>query len=161
MEINIVVAHGLNGEIGKDNKLLWDIPNEMKRFVDITKGKFIIMGNNTYKSLGRPLPNRTNIIISKSIERNQSNYSAVIYNDIDTCLRELTNGIKSVYIIGGASIYKQLESIADILYISEIQKEYPDADTHFKYDLSKFDLISEVLHEDIVNWKELIYKRKQ
>ena len=107
---SIIVAVGKNMEIGLNNKLLWNIPEDLKKFKEITTGKTIIMGKNTFDSIGRPLPNRRNIVLSFE-DFDKSNLDIEVYNDFDELIKNLSNLKEEIFIIGGASIYKKaLES---------------------------------------------------
>ncbi|MCR4313188.1 MAG: dihydrofolate reductase [Candidatus Roizmanbacteria bacterium] len=137
--ISIIAAIGKNRELGKDNKLLWHIPEDFKRFKDLTSGHVVIMGRKTYKSLPekfRPLPNRINIVITKDI--NYKINGAVVCHSIKEAItsaveeqRGKTAEVKEIFIIGGASIYEQGIKYADKLYLTLVDKEYPGADTFF------------------------------
>ena len=131
--LEIIVATGKNREIGKENKLLWHLPEDLKHFKNLTKNSTVIMGYNTYLSIGRPLPNRKNIVIcDKDIEIE----GVIIYNDLKKCLSENTDA----YIIGGQSIYEQTLDYVSELHISYIDKTYEDADTYFPEYEDKFKL---------------------
>ncbi|MEK7597807.1 MAG: dihydrofolate reductase [Patescibacteria group bacterium] len=153
--ISIIAAIGKNRELGKDNKLLWHIPEDFKRFKDLTTGQIVIMGRKTYESLPekfRPLPNRVNIIVTRDV-----NYKAegvIICNSIEEAVKNSELRIqnselkKEVFIIGGASIYEQGIKHADKLYLTLIDKEYPDADAFFP-DYSEFKkVVFEEKHQD-------------
>jgi len=130
--ISIIAAIGKNRELGKDNKLLWQIPSDMKRFKDLTTGNVVIMGRKTYESLPekyRPLPDRLNIIITRD-----SNYTAPganVYNSIETAIEEARKTNKEIFIIGGAQIYLLGIKYAEKLYLTLVDKEYPEADAFF------------------------------
>lgn len=115
--------------IGKDNALLWHIPEDFKHFKDLTSGHAIVMGENTYKSIGRPLPNRTNIILSLSSDFIPE--GCVVVRSIDEALSVAKqHETEEIFIIGGASIYKQFIPMADRLYLTLVDGEY-EADTFF------------------------------
>ena len=118
---SIIVAVGKNMEIGLNNKLLWNIPEDLKKFKEITTGKIIIMGKNTFDSIGRPLPNRRNIVLSFE-DFDKSNLDIEVYNDFDELIKNLSNLKEEIFIIGGASIYKKaLESnCVSKLYVSHV-----------------------------------------
>ena len=127
-QISIIVAIASNNAIGKDNDLLWHISKDLKRFKEITKDHFIIMGKRTYYSLPvRPLPNRTSLIITD-----------VANEVIDGCLmaysiEDVIDKMDSTgenFIIGGGSIYNQFMPIADKLYITRVHKDF-EADTYY------------------------------
>ena len=122
--LKIIVAIGKNREIGKDNKLLWHLPEDLKHFKNLTKNSTVIMGYNTYLSIGRPLPNRKNIVLCDKV----LNIDGVeVYNNLEKCLKENNDA----YIIGGQSIYEQTLKYVTELHISYIDKEFKDADTFF------------------------------
>ncbi|WP_311695541.1 dihydrofolate reductase [Sneathia sanguinegens] len=122
--LKIIVAIGKNREIGKDNKLLWHLPEDLKHFKNLTKNSTVIMGYNTYLSIGRPLPNRKNIVLCDKV----LNIKGVeVYNNLEKCLKENNDA----YIIGGQSIYEQTLKYVTELHISYIDKEFKDADTFF------------------------------
>lgn len=126
--ISIIVAIAENYAIGKDNKLLCHISDDLKRFKKITTGHTIIMGKNTYESLpNKPLPNRRNIVISdnRNDKYNGCEMAYSIEETLEKCSIEDEN-----FIIGGASIYKQFLQYADRLYVTKIHKGF-DADTFF------------------------------
>lgn len=126
--LSIIVAVGRNHEIGKDNKLLWHISEDLKNFKNLTIGHTIVMGENTWFSLPkRPLPNRKNIVLS----HNENLYldGATVFNHIDDLLDSIKSEEK-VFIIGGASIYSQFIDIVDTMYITRVDMEF-DADTFF------------------------------
>jgi dihydrofolate reductase len=130
--ISIIAAIGKNRELGKDNKLLWRIPEDMKRFKDLTLGQVVIMGRKTYESLPtkfRPLPDRINIVVTKS--QNWKMPGCLISNSLDEAILKAKEFKKEIFIIGGASIYSQGLKYADKLYLTLVDKEYPDADVFF------------------------------
>lgn len=135
--LKIVVAIGKNREIGKDNKLLWHIPEDLLHFKNLTKNSKIIMGLNTYKSIGKALPNRINIVISNEKIEDEN---IIVYDNLEKCLKENCDA----YIIGGQSIYNQTIDYVDELHISYINKSFFDADTFFPEFENKFHLVNVV-----------------
>ena len=129
----MIAAIGRNRELGKDNKLLWNIPDDMVRFKKLTNGNTVIMGRKTYESLPakfRPLPNRINIVVTRN--RAYTSVGCEISNSIEEALRQAQGKpAKEVFIIGGANIYAQGIKYADKLYLTLIDKEFPDADAFF------------------------------
>lgn len=117
--IRIIVATSRNGVIGNDNKLIWDIPEDLKHFKKLTTGNTIIMGRKTYESIGRPLPNRRNIIITRSEDYFIDGCEVV--NSLEEALLLCSN---DCFIIGGGEIYKQSIEIADKLYLTLIDDEF-------------------------------------
>ncbi|MDF2432594.1 MAG: dihydrofolate reductase [Mucilaginibacter sp.] len=126
MTITIVVAISENHVIGKDNKLLWHLPADLKHFKEITTGHTIIMGRKTYESVGRPLPNRRNIIITRqaiSID------GCEVVHSTEAAL-SLCAGEQEVFIVGGAEIYKQALKLTNRIYLTIVHAEF-DGDSFF------------------------------
>lgn len=132
--ISIIVAIGKNRAIGKDNKLLWGIPEDMKHFREITTGHTVIMGAKTYQSIGRPLPNRKNIVLSQ--DQNFEAPGCEVRHSLDEVLSGYKNAEEEVFVIGGGMIYKLALSYADKLYLT-IVEDSPEADAFFP-DYSEF-----------------------
>ena len=127
-KISIIVAIASNYAIGKDNDLLWHISKDLKRFKDITKGHYIIMGKRTYYSLPkRPLPNRTSLIIT-DVENEVIDNCLMAYS-IEDAISKMDDKNEN-FVIGGGSIYNQFMSHVDKLYITRVHKEF-EADTFF------------------------------
>lgn len=138
-KLSLVAVIGKNRELGRDNKLLWQIPEDLKHFKRITENHAVIMGRKTYESIGRSLPNRINIIVtrdSSTVARNDKN-NIIVCNSLEEAI---THGkqveSKEIFIIGGGQIYKQAIKIADKLYLTIVDAE-AQADTHFP-DYSEF-----------------------
>ncbi len=102
--ITIIAAIGKNNELGKDNDLIWHLPADLKRFKKVTSGHHILMGRNTFESIGRPLPNRTTIIITRN--NNYFKDGCLIAGSIEEAI-ELAENDDEIFIIGGAQIYEQ------------------------------------------------------
>ena len=127
--IHIIVATDRNMAIGYQNKLLFWLPNDLKRFKELTTGNTIIMGRNTFLSLPKgALPNRRNIVLST--RKDASFPGAETYASLEEAIKACKEDEK-IYIIGGASVYKQALPLADVLCITEIDAESPAADTYF------------------------------
>lgn len=121
--------------IGFQNALLWHIPEDFKYFKETTSGHVVIMGENTYWSIGRPLPNRTNIILS--IDPNFSPEGCLIVRSIEEALEKAKEvEQEEIFIIGGASVYRQFLPFADRLYLTLVEGDF-EADTFFP-DYSEF-----------------------
>jgi dihydrofolate reductase len=126
MIVTIVVAISENHVIGKDNKLLWYLPNDLKHFKNITTGHTVIMGRKTYESVGKPLPKRRNVIITRqaiSIE------GCEVVNSIEAALN-FCAGEEEVFIVGGAEIYRQALQLTDRIYLTVVHKEF-EGDSFF------------------------------
>ncbi len=126
-KISLIVAKSINHGIGKNNQLLWHLPNDLKFFKQITSGHTVIMGRKTYESIGRPLPNRRNIVISRNLQLDPTKVETV--NSIEKALQICANETE-VFIIGGAEIYKQTLPLADRIYLTNVNVQL-DADAFF------------------------------
>ncbi len=133
--ISMIAAVGKNNAIGRNNKLIWDLPNDLKHFREITSGRTVIMGDRTYESIGRLLPNRKNIIVS--LNKDYKVEGAEVRNDLEEVLREYKKSDEEVFVIGGGMIYKLSLPFADKLYITLVDDEPTDADVFFP-DYSEF-----------------------
>jgi len=126
--LSIIAAIGKNNELGKDNTLLWKIPADMKHFREITGGHTVIMGRKTFESIGRPLPKRRNIVITR--DKAYLKEGVEIVYSLEKAIQIASNGEES-FIIGGAEIYKQSLPLVDRLYITHIDAEDKTADSFF------------------------------
>lgn len=126
--ITIVVAMGKNREIGVDNQLLWHLPKDLKHFKELTSGHPIIMGRKTYESIGKPLPNRTNIVISRKNDWFEE--GILIVGSIKEALKFAKKIDENVFVIGGGTIYEQTIDLADQLEVTLVDATL-DADTYF------------------------------
>ena len=146
MNISCVVAVANNNVIGKDNGIPWYLPADLKYFKKITLDHHILMGRNCYHSIGRPLPKRTNVIITRDPFFIASN--CLVAHSIDEALElAYENGESEAMIIGGGTIYDQTKDIWDKLYITEVDLNV-DGDIFFpEIDYSKWKLISEEPHK--------------
>ena len=125
--ITVIAAIGKNGELGKDNDLIWHLPNDLARFKKVTSGHHVIMGRKTFESLGKPLPNRTTIIITRNDEYQVD--GCVVVNSLEAALKE-ASADPNPYILGGAEIYKQAIEIADTLDLTLVDANF-EADAFF------------------------------
>ena len=123
--IKIIVATSKNRVIGDSNSLIWHLPADLKRFKEITTGNTIVMGRKTFESIGRPLPNRRNIIITRDITYDVEGCEVV--NSLEEALMICNN---NCFIIGGGEIYSQTISIADQIYLTQVHEDF-DGDTTF------------------------------
>lgn len=128
MNISIIVATSKNNVIGLNNQLPWHLPADLKYFKSLTNGHSIIMGRKTYDSIGRPLPNRENIIITR--DKNYSSAELVIKHSIEEAIQHC-NGQEEVFIIGGDTIYKQTIAVATRLYITRVDTIIENGDAFF------------------------------
>lgn len=123
--IKIIASVSKNGVIGNANSLIWDLPNDMKRFRNLTLNNTVVMGRKTYESIGKPLELRRNIIITNKEDYYVDNCEVV--NSLEEALMLCNN---NCFIIGGGEIYKQSINMADELYITLIDEDF-EGDTYF------------------------------
>ena len=124
--ISIIVAIAENGVIGDNNALLWNIKEDMRRFRTTTTGHPVIMGRKTYESIGRPLPKRTNVVVT----RGDSEFEGcLVAHSLEEAVK-MFSADEEVFIIGGAQIYAQALPLADKLYLTIVHRDY-EGDTSF------------------------------
>ena len=160
--LSIIVAKAKNNIIGKNNSLVWNIPDDMKRFKTLTTGHPVIMGRKTFESIGRPLPNRENIILTRNEDFKVEGENVKIAHSIED-LKEYINSDENAFVIGGATVFTQLMPYVKVLYVTEIDKEF-DGDTLFnKIDENEWKEISRQpgpQSDDIdFNYDYVVYKR--
>ena len=143
--IIIIVAASENNAIGKDNKLIWSLPNDLKRFKKLTSGHCIIMGRKTFDSFPGLLPNRKHIVISRN-KNNSFPEEVTVVNNFEDAIKK-TGDDENPFIIGGGQIYKLAMEVGDKIELTRVHKEFK-ADTFFpKIDESKWELIHEEFNE--------------
>lgn len=125
--ISIIVAAAQNGVIGKNNELPWHIPEDLKRFKAITTGHPVIMGRRTFESLGRPLPNRTNVVITRN--RDYRADGVLVAGSLREAVA-LFPADEEVFIIGGGEIYRQAMEFADKIYLTLVRHPF-EGDCYF------------------------------
>jgi len=166
MEIVFVVAVAENGVIGAGNAIPWRLKSDMARFKALTIGKPIIMGRKTFESLRRPLPGRTNIVITRDpayraagavVTTSSADAGAVALGDA------LRRSVAEIAVIGGAEIYRQWLDRADRLEITEVHAR-PDGDTYFDIDRAEWDEVGRIRHsagpEDSADFSYVTYRRR-
>jgi dihydrofolate reductase len=126
MSISLIAAVAANGAIGKDNRLLWRLPADMAYFVAMTKGKTVLMGRKTFESLGRPLRNRTNVILSRSWR--EAPEGCILVRSPEEALERFKQ--EELMVIGGEEIYRLMLPHAQNVLLTEIDREY-EGDAHF------------------------------
>jgi dihydrofolate reductase len=126
MTINLIACYDLNRAIGKDNELLYSLPSDMKYFREVTTDSTVIMGRKTYESIGKPLPNRNNIILTR--DKNFTAEGFVILHSIEDVLALKD---EEIFVIGGEELYKQFLPYANFLYLTIIDEHYEGADSFF------------------------------
>jgi dihydrofolate reductase len=122
MKITLVAAIASNNVIGKENSLPWNIPEDLKRFKQMTSGNTILMGRKTFDSIGRPLPNRQNIVMTK--DENFEREGIKVINGLDEALELIKKSNEDVFVIGGSKIYELFEPVANSLAITRILKDF-------------------------------------
>lgn len=160
--LSIIVAIAENNVIGKDNKLIWHLSEDLKRFKDLTTGHTIIMGRKTFESLGRVLPNRKHIVLTHNTDYNIDDENVEIVHSIEE-LQEYIDDDNENFVIGGALIYRMLIEYCKKLYITKINKTF-EGDAFFpKIDDSKWKIVSEennkVDEKSGLNYKYINYER--
>lgn len=142
MRLSIIACIGENRAIGLNNKLLWHLPDDLARFRDLTTDHPVIMGRKTFESIGKPLPRRQNIVLSKNL-REMPGYQ--VANSLEQALNLAPNE-KEIFVIGGESVYQQTLPRAQRLYLTEVNNS-PTADTFFpEFDRSKWEIVEIRLH---------------
>ncbi|MFB9330422.1 dihydrofolate reductase [Paenibacillus aurantiacus] len=130
MAVIQIAAMARNRAIGLDNKLLWRLPSEMAHFKQTTMGKTVLMGRKTFESLGRPLPNRRNVVLSR--EMAQAPEGCELVRSVEEALRNYNNGVygEDLMVIGGANIYAQLLPFTHTIVLTEVEADF-EADAFF------------------------------
>ncbi len=145
MIISLIVAMDAKGGIGRQNRLPWHLPDDLKRFKQLTMGHHLIMGRKTYESIGRPLKGRKMIVLSR---RHQPNAGEIIFVPdmnaaIEICRKA---GETEVFVVGGAEVFREALPFAQRIYLTKIMAEV-EADTFFpKWDESEWEIISQTEH---------------
>ena len=141
--ITLIAAVAQNNALGKNNNLLWHLPNDFKRFKAITSGHYIIMGRKTFESFPKPLPNRTHVIITRKKDYAQENCIVVgnLADAITACPKS-----EDIFVIGGGEIYAQAINLVDKLDITKVHENF-EADVYFpEIDLNIWESSSEEYH---------------
>lgn len=173
--LSIIVAVAENNAIGRDNELLWHISEDLKYFKETTMGHPVIMGRKTFESIGRPLPGRENIILSRSgIELPEikpfkkdgtpSKTKVSIENNLESLMERCKNSSEEYFVIGGGSVYKRAFGFADRLYLTKIYSVADNADTFFpEVSADEWKLIRrsglKKDDENSLNFESLVYQR--
>jgi dihydrofolate reductase len=142
--LSIIVATDQQNGIGKNNQLLWHLPNDLKFFKKVTSGNTIIMGRKTYESIGKPLPNRRNVVISRNQDLKIEGVE--IFDNISSAIQACVNE-EEVFIIGGGEIYKQALDLTSKIYLTKVEANC-DADIFFpEFKQEEWETISEEDYE--------------
>ncbi len=152
MKISSIVAVSDNNAIGIDNDLPWHMPADLKFFKETTLGHYVVMGRKSFESVGRPLPGRTNIVVTRN--KQFYNSGVITVNSIpDAIMAAQKTQQKELFIIGGSNIYQQTMPLWDRLYLTKIHTEIKNATAFFpQMDMNKWQLIAKTAHKaDIKN----------
>jgi len=129
MIISVIAAIAQDRAIGKDNDLLWQLRDDLKLFKETTLGHPVVMGRKSFESIGRPLPGRRNIVVTR--KRDYEIEGAEVYRSIKEVYALFENSDEEIFILGGGEVYRQTLDDAHKLYISNVEAKYPEADTYF------------------------------
>lgn len=142
MIISLIVAVAENGVIGKNNELPWKLSSDLRRFKYYTKGKAVIMGRKTFESIGQPLSERINIILSK--QKDFKPEKTLVFSDLSDAFNfAADNNLEEVFVIGGADIYEQTFDLADRIYLTRVHTQV-DGDAHFpEVNMEEWDIVDE------------------
>ncbi len=161
--ITIIAAIAENNALGKDNDLIWHLPADLKRFKKVTSGHHILMGRNTFESIGKPLPNRTTVIITRN--KNYKAAGCIVVDSIEKAI-EVAKDDPEIFIIGGAQIYKQTmtSDLVDQLDITKVHHSFeadvffPEIDTSVWEETSREDFNAD--EKNAYNYSFISYKKK-
>lgn len=159
--ISLIVAHDTDYVIGANNQLPWHIPDDLAYFKKMTMGKAMVMGRKTYESIGKPLPGRLTIVITRN--KDFSAEGTVVVHDLNEAINKAKEYADEVMIIGGAEIFRLVLDSADRLYITLIRKHF-EGDTFFPSYGNGWELVSaseEKSTDDGIPYTYLVYDRKQ
>ena len=168
--LSLIVAVAQNNAIGRNNELLWHISEDLKYFKSTTTGHPVIMGRKTYESIGRPLPGRRNIVLTRgTLEippvKNPQTTSMEVVNSLDE-VYAIAQGDEEFFVMGGGMLYNETFGKEDFLYLTRIYAEAENADTFFpEVDEMEWDVVreSQLLHdeENDIDFKFIVYKRRR
>lgn len=160
----MIAAAGENNALGKDNDLLWHLPDDFKRFKRLTTGHKIIMGRKTFESFPKPLPNRTHIIITRDRAYRTNHPDCIVVHSLSEAV-DLIGQEESSFVIGGGEIYELAMEITDVIELTRVHGSF-EADTFFpEIDLSDWELVGEEYHPQddrhAFSFSYLTYHRKE
>lgn len=141
--ITLIAAAAENNALGKDNQLIWHLPDDFKRFKEITSGHYIVMGRKTFESFPKPLPNRTHVIITR--QENYISQGCIVVNSVEKAI-EACPIAEEIFVIGGAEIYQQSIDFADKIELTRVHDTF-EADAYFPViNLNQWKLVFEEYH---------------
>lgn len=160
--LSIIVAKAKNNIIGKDNKLLWDLPADLKRFKELTTGHNIIMGRKTFEAIGKVLPDRKNIIFTQNPDFKVEDENVEVVQSM-LQIKEYIDNDEENFVIGGAMIYSLLMPHVTKMYVTEIKKDF-EGDAFFpKIDQSKWNVVEKeqgIQENNKLEYEYVVYERK-
>ena len=159
-QITLIAAIGRNRELGKKGDLTWRLSSDLKRFKELTTGHPIIMGRKTYESIGRPLPNRMNIIVTR--DSTYAREGCTVVHSFEAALAAAKEaGAEKIFVIGGGEIYREALPFADTLALTRIDAEDPGADVFFPEFEESFHTVSEEAprEENDIHYQWITYAR--
>ncbi|MFO1388521.1 dihydrofolate reductase [Cellvibrio sp.] len=169
MKLSLIVATAKNNAIGRNNELPWHLPQDLKYFKSVTLGKPVIMGRKTFESIGKPLPGRTNIVVTR--QKNWSVAGVLVAKSVEEALEiaqqfrgEQSSLAEEVMVIGGAEIYRHALPIADRVYLTKIDIDVEGADAFFpRLSPEQWALVSELAGEEDAKFKHtfLIFEKQK
>lgn len=158
--ISIIASVGKENELGKNGKLIWDLPGDLKFFKKLTINHVIVMGRKTFESMGKALPNRYNIVVSKELDNTMG---VEVVDSLEDILDRFEKTEEDVYIIGGESLYNYFLPYASKIYLTEIN-DSKEADVYFptfnKEEFNREEL-DEPVEENGVEYRHVLYERKK
>ncbi|MBQ2408433.1 MAG: dihydrofolate reductase [Bacilli bacterium] len=157
--LTIIAAIGKNNELGYKNDLIWHLPDDLKFFREKTTGKTIVMGYNTFLSLPKLLPNRKHIVLSSD---NLDIKDVTSFTNLEDLIKFIKEIEEEVFIIGGASIYKQFIDLVDKMYLTEVESEFKEADVYFpEFNKDEWERIELLENENNnIRFKHIEYRKK-
>ena len=156
MSIRLICAIAKNNVIGNENKLPWNISEDLKRFKELTSENIIVMGRKTYESIGKPLPKRKNIVLSRN--KNLEIQGVEVMNSIESVIDSYNLQEKDLYVIGGTFIYELFLEHCDYLHITNVERDY-DGDAYFpEIDWANWKLIEEINSYDDIEKTEFFFR---
>ena len=156
--IGLIVARSNNNVIGKEGKIPWNIKGEQQQFKKLTTGNVVVMGRRTYEEIGRPLPNRTNVIVSN--KKTYIGENLVTVRSLDEALKYKLD--KDIFIAGGYALFKEAIPKVDKMYITQIDMTVDNGDVFFpEFNEDEFDVETEEEVKGEISYKRLVYTRKK
>jgi dihydrofolate reductase len=165
MTLSHIVAASENGVIGVNGRLPWDIPEDMKFFREKTKNRALIMGRKTFESVGHPLPNRLNVVVTRQEDYKSEAPNVVVQPDLESaieyCRSQVSKYGDEIFIIGGGEIFKESMGIVDVIYLTRIHKIYAGDVKYPPVDENTFELVERRDRTEPVPFSFLTYSRRR